>query len=58
MQGWGLLLVRLLALMPSIHRMLGLLVEWVGWGGLPSHSAGIQSNPLQEHREGADINTF
>lgn len=56
MHGWGLLLVGLLALMPRIHSVLGLLVEWVGWGRLPWHSIGIQSNPLQNHREAVDIN--
>lgn len=41
-----LVLVLLLALPALVHCMLWLLVERIGWGRLPWHVAGIQSNSL------------
>lgn len=50
--GLLLLLFLLLTLLPLAHGMLGLLVEWIGWGWLPWHVAGIQGDSLHEREKG------
>lgn len=55
LEGRDWLLLRLRALSALVHCMLGLLVEWIGWGRFSWHVAGVQSDSLHRIKEKEEL---